>query len=274
LESKEIEQMRTRLIIAIGILGLALVAVPQASAQGITMRWTVEGEQRVALVFPPAPTRGHVKHPLVFAFHGHSGNMNSIAQLMDIHSIWKNAIVVYPQGVNRPSPVDPQGNRSGWQTESNQPNIGNKDLSFFDAMLATMRQKYPVDDTRVYAVGFSNGAVFSLLLWAQRGQTLAAIGECAGRLAPSEQLTLPRPLIAIAGLTDRINPFRGQKRTIEIARQADNATGAGQPCGQYCTRYPSTTQTPVKTFIHPGGHIYPSWASGEIVKFFIAHPQP
>jgi len=266
--------MRVRLMIAIGILAIALGTVPAASAQGITMRWTVDGENRAALVFAPAPTIGHVKSPLVFAFHGHGGNMNGIAQRMNIHTLWREAIVVYPQGVNRPSAVDPQGNRSGWQVEANQANIGDKDLNFFDAMLTTMRQKYLVDDTRVYAAGFSNGAAFSLLLWAERGQSLAAVGECAGRLAPSEQLTLPRALVAIAGLADPINPFRAQKQTIETARQADNATGPGQPCGQYCTLYPSTTQTPVKTFIHPGGHVYPSWASAEIVKFFIAHPQP
>jgi len=266
--------MRVRLMIAIGILGFIVATTAKASAQGITMRWTVDGEHRAALVFSPPPTHQQVKHPLVFAFHGHGGNMNGVAQLMHIHTLWQEAIVVYPQGVNRPSPVDPQGNRPGWQVEANQANIGNKDLDFFDAMLATMRQKYLVDDSRVYAVGFSNGAAFSLLLWAERGQTLAAVGDCAGRLAQSEQLTLPRPLVAIAGRADPINPFAFQQQTIEIARQADNATGAGQPCGQYCTLYPSTTQTPVKTFIHPGGHVYPPWASGQIVKFFIAHPQP
>lgn len=266
--------MRVSIKIAIGVLVLALATAATASAQGITMRWTVDGEHRAALVFAPAPSHVPVKRPLVFAFHGHGGNMNGIAQRMQIHTLWKEAIVVYPQGVNRPSAVDPQGNRTGWQVEANQPNIGNKDLDFFDAMLAKIRQQYVVDDTRVYAAGFSNGAAFSLLLWAERGQTLAAIAECAGRLARSEQLTLPRPLLAIAGQADPINPFAFQQQTIETARQANNATGAGQPCGQYCTEYPSTTQTPVKAFIHPGGHEYPSWASPHIVKFFILHPQP
>lgn len=266
--------MRVRLLIVIGVLGFAVATAVTASAQGITMRWRVDGEHRAALVFPPAPKIAPLKHPLVFAFHGHGGNMQGIAQLMHIHTLWKEAIVVYPQGVNRPSPVDPLGNRPGWQVEANQANIGNKDLDFFDAMLATMRQKYLVDDTRIYAAGFSNGAAFSFLLWAERGQTLAAIGECAGRLAESEQLTLPRALVAIAGQADTTIPFIGQQQTIEIARQADNATSAGQPCGQYCTLYPSTTQTPVKTFIHPDGHVYPSWASAHIVKFFKANQQP
>jgi len=266
--------MRTKrtLTIAIGILAFSVATAVTASAQGTTMNWTVDGEKRVALVFP-SKIAG-VKHPLVFVFHGHGGNMQNFAQTTHIHKLWKEAIVVCPQGVKRPNTLDPQGERTGWQIEANQPNIGNKDLHFFDAMLKTMRQTYQVDNTRIYAAGFSNGASFSFLLWAQRAKTLAAIGDCAGRLAPSEQLTQPRALVAIAGEADMTNHIDVQKQTIKTARQADNANGAGQACGQHCTLYPSTTQTPVKAFIHPGGHDYPPWASAEIVKFFKAHQKP
>jgi hypothetical protein len=35
-------------------------------------------------------------------------------------------IVVYPQGLNTPSLVDPQGNKPGWQVEVSQAgNVGN-----------------------------------------------------------------------------------------------------------------------------------------------------
>lgn len=184
-------------MIAIGTLAFAIATAVTASAQGTTMKWTVDGEKREALVFPPKIAG--VKHPVVFVFHGHGGNMQSFAQKTHIHTLWKEAIVVYPQGMKRPNTLDAQGDRSGWQIEANQPNIGNKDLHFFDAMLKTMRQTYQVDNTRIYSAGFSNGASFSFLLWEQRGKTVAAIGECAGKLAPSEQLTLPRALVAIAG---------------------------------------------------------------------------
>src|SRR4029079_690728 len=102
---------------------------------------------------------------------------------MHIHLVWPQAIVVYPQGlIHRPTPGDPQGNRPGWQVEANQSagNVGNKDLDFFDAMVATMKQKYIIDDRRVYTTGFSNGGIFSYLLWAERSKVIAAIGEDAG----------------------------------------------------------------------------------------------
>src|SRR5438094_7300379 len=182
-----------------------LVSAPVAVAtQPQTMTWTIDGEKREALVYSPAPTISNIKHPLVFAFHGHGGNMHGASQLMHIQSLWPAAIVVYPQGLPTVSTHDPQGQRAGWQQEAGQ--NGDRDLKFFDAMLATMKQTYTVDDARIYTTGFSNGGAFSYLLWAERGKILAAVGECAGRLWDSVHLTQPRAFLAIAGRTDTNDP--------------------------------------------------------------------
>ena len=225
------------------------------------MTWTVDGEKRAALVFaPPPPTFGAKKQPVVFAFHGYGGTMLNFSQKVHIHTIWKEAVVVYPQGLTgRPVPKDTQGLRPGWQLEANQTDgtVGNKDLHFFDAMLSTMKQKFSVDDKQIYSTGFSNGAIFSYLLWAERSSDLAAIAVCSGTLWGSGQLTQARAILAVAGKAEPT--FNNQQDSIELARTANNATGVGQPCGPICTLYPSTSQTPVKTFIHPGGHEYPPW---------------
>ena len=262
----------------------------QRKCIGVLMRWTVSGEQREALVFADTINTA-VKHPLVFAFHWHGGSMEAAAQKMDIHTKWPEAIVVYPQGLPRARPkesscgnIDLAGNNPGWQVEANQEagDVGNKDLQFFDAMLETMRQKYNVDDQRIYATGFSNGAVFSYLLWAERGKTIAAIGEVAGRLWQSEKLKERRPILAITGTADTTDPFTCQFASIETAKHFDNATASNEPCpapddadpdapSPKCTLFPSTTHTPVKTYIHSGGHHYPNWAPDEIVTFFKNH---
>jgi polyhydroxybutyrate depolymerase len=255
-------------------LGIFLLNSHATRAQGTIMRWKVDGEKRGALVFAPAPTTGAIKHPLVFAFHGHGGTMLSFSQMVHIHTIWKEAVVVYPQGlIGRPVPNDTQGLHPGWQLEANQTdgNVGNKDLDFFDAMLVTMKQKFSVDDKQIYSTGFSNGAIFSYLLWAERSNDLAAIGVCSGALWGSGQLTQPRAILVVAGKAE--TAFNIQLASIELARTANQATGAGQACSPICTFYPSTSQTPVKVFIHPGGHVYPPWVPAETVKFFKAHKQ-
>jgi len=256
---------------------VSLVAAAATAAghhqQGTTMHWTIDGVRRDALVFAPQATQRAAKHPLVIAFHGHGGRMLSTSVLMHIQTLWPQAIVVYPQGLNTPTVLDPTGTSPGWQGKARD--LGDRDLKLFDEIVATMKRTYAVDKRRIYATGFSNGAVFSFLLWAERAKTIAAIGEVAGRLGPSETLTSARALVAVAGRNDTVAPFAVQKQTIQQARQIDGATGAGSPCGRYCTLYASTNgPVRVKTFIHPGGHVYPTWAPREIVKFFKSHKQP
>lgn len=261
-------------LIATALLVIAISAAfaPCAAAQGSEMTWTVDGVKRVALVFGPPPAALAIRHPLVFVFHGHGGTMITAAQGTHIHTLWPEAIVVYPQGLPTVSKVDPQGVRPGWQMEAGA--YSDRDLKFFDAMLATLRQKYAVNDQRIYATGFSNGAIFSYLLWAERGKVLAAFGICAGRLMASEHLTEPRSVLVIGGQADPILPFSDQEQAIEAARQVDGATGPGQPCGPQCTLYPSSSHTPVVTRIHPGGHVYPPWAAPAFVEFFKTHEHP
>jgi polyhydroxybutyrate depolymerase len=54
---------------------------------------------------------------------------------------------------------DVEGKYPGWQQTPGQ--LGDRDLKFFDTVLGAIREKYPVDDRRIYATGFSNGGFFT-----------------------------------------------------------------------------------------------------------------
>ena len=242
-------------------------------SQRRTLSCQIGKDKREALVF--APSLG-TNLPVIFAWHGHGGTMQGAAQQMHLQTLWPEAIVVYSQGRDTPTGHDLEGDGAGWQKETNQ--VGDRDLKFFDAMLATLRQNFSVDDARIYTTGFSNGTGFSYLLWVERGDKLAAIGAVAGILAESERtkLSQPRALIAIGPDPGQGTPQGPVQDTIERARQVNNATGPGQPCpiptgATDCDLYPSTTHTPVKQISHTLGHVYPPWAPDEIVKFFKNH---
>jgi polyhydroxybutyrate depolymerase len=233
------------------------------------MTWTINGETREALVFAPAaPSPG--KAPLIFAFHGHGGNMRGAAEWMGFQAAWPEAVVVYPQGLPTKTKIDPRGLRPGWQREPGQ--NGDRDLKLVDAILATMRQKFPVDDSRIYAAGFSNGGFFSYLLWAKRSAVFAAFGVCAGLVNPDLPPAEARPVIHIAGENDRIVHFSDQKDTIQTVLRWNGCPSSGEACGNGCTRYASSKGAPVVVVVHPGGHVFPRWAGERIVKFFRAHP--
>jgi polyhydroxybutyrate depolymerase len=229
------------------------------------MKWTIEGVEREALVFPPSKHSGAEKSPLLFAFHWHGGSMEEAAEGMRFQSLWPEAIVVYMQGLPTKIYVDPAGFERGWQFEPRHD--GDRDLKFFDAVLVTMRAKFHVDDRRIYSTGFSNGGIFTYVLWGARGKTFAAFAVVAARLFPNIHLTEPRPILHIAGHADVVVPFEDQLKTIQVARELNGSSEKGKLCGEGCTRYSSTKGAPVVTYIHPGGHVYPPHASAMIVDF-------
>ena len=230
---------------------------------GSVMTWSVDGVKRSGIVFAPvAPSEGGAA-PLVFSFHGHGDWMQSF-QRTDMHVAWPQAMVVYFQG------FPARDGLSGWQVEKGQD--GDRDLKLVDVALASLREKFKIDDRRVYATGFSNGANFTYLLWAERPGVFAAYAPVAARLRPSVHPTEPRPVFHIAGRLDATIPFAAQQEAIDVAKGIDGAGESGASCGDGCTRFDSGSAT-VMTWIHSGGHQYPSTTSERIAAFFRDHPR-
>ncbi len=187
-------------------------------------------------------------------------------QYTRMHEAWPQAIVVYFQGL-------PNGEGSrGWQVEKGQQE--DRDLKLVDTALASLREKFKVDDARIYSTGFSNGASFTYLLWAERPGVFAAYAPVAGRLRPSVQLKQPKPLLHVAGgVIRRCGLPISCRRSTRLVR-ADGVADKSASCGNECTIYGGDTATPVVTWIHPGGHTYPNGTSERIAMFFREHPRP
>ncbi len=240
------------------------LAAPAVSAQTV-MTWRVDGETREAIVYAPTASSPGGRAPLVLSFHGRGDDMVNF-QATRMHTAWPEAVVAYFQG--RPNG---EGYR-GWQVEKGQD--GDPDLKLVDTALASLREKFNVDETRIYSTGFSNGAGFTYLLWAERPGVFAAFGTVAGRLRPSVKLTQPKPLVHVAGRRDPQVRFGDQRVAIEAAISVDGVAGKEASCGRECTIYGGETATPVVTWIHNGGHTYPDGASERIAMFFRDHPRP
>jgi polyhydroxybutyrate depolymerase len=229
----------------------------------------VDGVKREAIVFMPTKPDPSGKSPVIFGFHGHAGNMNA-ATGMGYQKAWPEAIVIYPQGLLTKTMIDPQGTKTGWETAPGAD--GDRDIKFVQAMLASLRTSTPpMDPSRVYATGFSNGGIFAYLLWSQQPNLFAAFGVVAGRWMPGIAPTVPKPLIHIGGTNDQTVKFEFQKEAVESSRKVDGATGNGTSCGPICTSYPSTKGAPVVFIVHSGGHVFPPFAGPRIVAFLKQH---
>jgi polyhydroxybutyrate depolymerase len=148
---------------------------------------------------------------------------------------------------------------------------GDRDLKLVDTALAGFRAKYEIDPDRIYATGFSNGAHFTYLLWAERPDVFAAFAPVAGRIRPSETPKQPKPLLHIGGARDMQVAFADQKAAILTAIGVNGVRGKDASCGEGCTIYGNGTANPVMTWIHQGGHEYPRGTSERIAAFFHEH---
>lgn len=240
------------------------------AAEPTRMEWTVAGSKREADMFAPSQP-DKLPAPLVFGFHGHGGNMRNAARSYRIHELWPEAIVVYMQGLNTPGRLtDPEGKKTGWQSTVGDQE--DRDLKFFDAVFATIKEKYRVDTDRVYATGHSNGGGFTYLLWSARGEEFAAMAPSAAVAARSFSRLKPKPVLHIAGENDELVKFTWQQATISRLKEL-NQCGDGKPWQDitHCTLYPSKSSNPLVTLIHPGNHSYPQEAPAQIVRFFKEH---
>ncbi len=245
------------------LLSLGLLAHVSASAAEEPARreWSIDGVVREALVYVPASAKTNAA-PVVFAFHGHGGNMRNTVRTFNIHTLWPEAIVVYPQGLNTPGRLtDPEGKKPGWQHGAGDQ--GDRDLKFFDAMLASLKKDYKVDAKRIYSTGHSNGGGFTYLLWATRGEHFAAFAPSAS----AASFLAPDIAAKITVQLDAKNAKSG-----EAVKETDKATGEGKAAkpadatakqGERAKdkREPGNYQLKPKPFLHFGAENDP------LVKF-------
>lgn len=256
----------------------ALVASAFVSAAEPALKrveWKVGGDTREALIHVPAKADKEAC-PLVFVFHGHGGTMKHASEKIAIHAHWPEAICVYPQGLNTPGKLtDPDGKKTGWQ--SNAGEQGDRDLKFFDEMLKSIRKDYKVDDARVYVTGHSNGGRFTHLLWAERGDTFAAVAPSGSTAGLMTKAFKPKPCLHIAGETDPLVKFEWQKLTMDAVRKLNGCEADVKPWDKSAappgTLYPAKEKdgAPLVALIYPGGHTFPADAPKRIAAFFKEH---
>jgi polyhydroxybutyrate depolymerase len=239
---------------------------PEAGLEHMSVQ--VDGITREALVHLPRSSSG-TPAPVVFVFHGHGGTAANAARSFRMHQEWPEAIAVYPQGLKTPGRLtDPEGKRSGWQAGAGLE--GDRDLKFFDAVLAELGKKHPTDTRRVYATGHSNGGAFSYLLWEQRSKTVKAIAP-SGAAARLKSTLPPKPVFHIAGTNDPLVKYEWQTATMAAVRKINQTEAQGKTWAENCSVFAAPNGTPLVTFIHDDGHRFPSAAPPLIARFFKEH---
>lgn len=143
--------------------------------------------------------------PLVVMMHGGFGNSAQAERSYHWDAQADKAdpghfLVVYPDGRNRAWNA---GSCCGLPQQINVDDVG-----FIVAMVAAIAQRIPIDRSRVYATGMSNGAMMALRL-ACETDLFAAIAPVAGTLVTDCSRARPTSVLQIHGIDDQSVPFHG-----------------------------------------------------------------
>ena len=118
-----------------------------------------DGINREYLLYVPEAYDTTLSYPLLFNFHGFGGNATDHMHSADFRPIADTAdfILVYPQG------LDLDDGQSHWNIaetgEDNKSNVD--DFGFIESLIDEISSEYNINQKKIYACGYSNGAGFS-----------------------------------------------------------------------------------------------------------------
>ncbi len=207
--------------------------------------------------------------PLVFLWHGFGQTAVGVESLIRPERDWPGAIVVAPEGQPRSFPQFGRTSRKGWQVRTGE--LRDRDLAFFDSMLAEFSSARCVDPARVYSTGFSNGAFFTNLLGCIRPDALAAIAPVAGGGPFNESCEGSMPVLITHGERDRVVPFDSARTSLEHWKR-QNSCRAQDPEHDRCVAS-SGCDSAVTVCSHGGGHVWPRQTTSSVVSFFKSVPR-
>ena len=206
--------------------------------------FTVECGERIRTysLHVPAGRDPSTPLPAVVMFHGGGGTGRSAVRSTG----WiekadaEGFLVLFPEGTP-PDPTRPgsfRHNPQTWNDGSGRSGVGAasqgvEDVEFVSAMLDDLRGRIAVDQRRIYATGFSNGASMAFRVARELSTVFAAAAPVAGvDWMHGKKPSRPVPLIYITGTADPLNPVEGGEIRIGL-----RSYGTKPPTGQMIERW-------------------------------------
>jgi polyhydroxybutyrate depolymerase len=172
---------------------------------------TYDGLERSYILYVPASMNKNEPVPVVFVFHGGTGNARSAIMMSNFNEVANQHgfVVVYPNGTGGLSDKRiltwNAGDCCAYAQDNNVDDVG-----FVRAIMTDVQPLVSIDVKRVYATGMSNGAMLTQRLACEATDIFAAVAPVAGTLNFSPcQPSQPISVIEFHGTADRHVPFDG-----------------------------------------------------------------
>ena len=157
---------------------LLLLIVPFLSfgQQLIIENMIFDGQEREYIIYIPSGYDATSEFPLLFSFHGGAGYAEDFIYTNDMRPIadTANFIAIYPQGA-----IDPDGGTTSWIHKAP---TDHDDVFFIEAVIEALSLEYTIDQSRIYACGYSEGAILSYELGCRLNNKIAAFAAVSGSM--------------------------------------------------------------------------------------------
>ena len=154
--------------------------------------------------------------PLVICFHGGAGTATEQLNIGDLRTQADEDgfVLAYPQAL--PDPND--GGSANWQVVTSGdlpytlPNP-HSDIDFISALILELSAVHGIDQSRVYAMGYSNGGGFVYDLACRLNNQITGVGAVSRTMYAESYSSCitshPTPVVTILGTNDFNSPYNG-----------------------------------------------------------------
>jgi polyhydroxybutyrate depolymerase len=250
------------------LLALAGCAATPASGSSTTtdrsvVITTTDGDRTTHVHHPAAAQPGA---PLVVVLHGAGGSGSQVESDLgwDALADRQGFVVAYPDGL--------EGTWNGGGCCGQARSRGVDDLGFLGSLVGRIAAEDATDPHRVYAVGFSNGAILAYAWACGRPGELAGIGPVAGAVLVPCAAPAPLTVVAVHGSADDRVPFGGGRGAGGVQYPTVDGSLAPFLTADGCSPEPALADDPpatvgtwtcssghevVRDVISDGGHAWP-----------------
>ena len=198
----------------------SILSSPEDSAfipgELITQSILHDSEEREYLVYVPTTYNKNTNHPVLLNFHAFGGNAKDyIENESDFREVaeQKEIILIYPQALLF-------SGFSVWNAEpfAKENITGSDDIGFVEIILDELQENLSIDPNRIYATGFSNGAMFVYALACFTEGLIAGVAAVSGLqlnfddCAPSH----PMSVLIAHSTTNDVIPYGGSSDVASV----------------------------------------------------------
>lgn len=243
------------------LVPVAAVATGRPGPDGVEHTLAIDGTARTFRAYTPAGSTARL--PLVVVLHGRGQSQQQAVTRTGFLGFveQRRAVVVFADGIGR-----------SWNAGHGCCGIaglrGEPDAAFITALVAESERAFPVDPSRVYLVGYSNGGKLAYGLGCAHPQLFAAIATYGAVPLDACPAGAPLPMLISYGGADTVLPaVPATDVALQRLLTRDRCTGTppGTQIGAATVRHWTACAADVESIVYPElGHAWP--AAGVVGK--------